>query len=71
MLDCMKRQLTECRIRDNKKFLLTRGNTQGLTLQQRTNITLTTSPFSNTYEEHEVSLEVEGGVVARLRCLQP
>jgi hypothetical protein len=40
-------------------------------LQQCTNKTLTTDPFSNTYEADEVSLEVEAGVVARLRCLQP
>jgi hypothetical protein len=40
-------------------------------LQQRTNKTLTTDPFGNTCEADEVSPEVEAGVVARLRCLQP
>jgi hypothetical protein len=33
--------------------------------------TLTTDPFGNTCEEDEVSPEVEAGVVAGLRCLQP
>jgi hypothetical protein len=36
-----------------------------------TNKTLTTDPFGNTCEADEVSPEVEAGVVARLRCLQP
>jgi hypothetical protein len=40
-------------------------------LQQRTNKTLTTGPFDNTYEVDEVSPEVEAGVVAELKCLQP
>jgi hypothetical protein len=40
-------------------------------LRQRTNKTLTTDPFDNTYEADEVSPEVEAGVVAGLRCLQP
>jgi hypothetical protein len=40
-------------------------------LQQCTNKTLTTSPFGNTCEENEVSLEVVAGVVTKLRCLQP
>jgi hypothetical protein len=35
-------------------------------LQQCTNKTLTTSPFGNTYEESEVSLEVEVGGVQDL-----
>jgi hypothetical protein len=51
--------------------LLAQGQTQGSTLQQRTNKTLTTGPFGNTCEADEVSPEVEAGVVARLRCLQP
>jgi hypothetical protein len=51
--------------------LLAQGKTQGSTLQQRTNKTLTTSPFGNTCEADEVSPEVEAGVVAGLRCLQP
>jgi hypothetical protein len=42
-------------------FLLAQGKTQGSTLQQRTNKTLTTSPFSNTCEADEVSPEVEAG----------
>jgi hypothetical protein len=39
-------------------------------LQHHTNKTLTTGPFDNTYEEDEVSPEVEAGVVAGLKCLQ-
>jgi hypothetical protein len=39
--------------------------------QERTNKALTTDPFGNTCEVDEVSPEVEAGVVARLRCLQP
>jgi hypothetical protein len=51
--------------------LLAQGKTQGSTLQQRTNKTLTTDPFGNTCEADEVSPEVEAGVVAGLKCLQP
>jgi hypothetical protein len=51
--------------------MLAQGQTQGSTLQQRTNKTLTTGPFGNTCEADEVSPEVEAGVVAGLRCLQP
>ena len=51
--------------------MLALGQTQGSTLQQCTNKTLTTDPFENTYEEDEVSPEVEAGVVAGLMCLQP
>jgi hypothetical protein len=40
--------------------------TQGSTLQQHTNKTLTIIPFGNTYEANEVSPEVEVGVAARL-----
>jgi hypothetical protein len=43
---------------------LAQGKTQGSTLQQRTNKTLTIGPFGNTYKEDEVSPEVEAGVVA-------
>jgi hypothetical protein len=50
---------------------LAQGQTQGSTLQQRTNKTLTTGPFGNTCEADEVSPEVEAGVVAGLKCLQP
>jgi hypothetical protein len=50
---------------------LAQGQTQGSTLQDRTNKTLTTDPFGNTCEADEVSLEVEAGVVAGLKCLQP
>jgi hypothetical protein len=53
------------------KRVLAQGQTQGSTLQQRTNKTLTTGPFGNTCEADEVSPEVEAGVVAGLRCLQP
>jgi hypothetical protein len=52
-------------------MVLAQGQTQGSTLQQRTNKTLTTGPFGNTCEADEVSPEVEAGVVAGLRCLQP
>jgi hypothetical protein len=51
--------------------LLAQGQTQGSNLQQHTNKTLTTSPFGNTCEVDEVSLKVDAGVVAGLRCLQP
>jgi hypothetical protein len=40
-------------------------------LQQHTNKTLTTSAFDNTYEADEVSPELEAGVVAGPKCLQP
>jgi hypothetical protein len=40
-------------------------------VEERTNKTLTTDPFGNTCEADEVSPEVEAGVVAGLRCLQP
>jgi hypothetical protein len=49
--------------------LLAHGQTQGSTLQQRTNKTLTTGPFGNTCEVDEVSPEVEAGVVVGLKCL--
>jgi hypothetical protein len=52
-------------------LVLAQGQTQGSTLQQCTNKTLTTSPFGNTYEVDEVSPEVEVGGVAGLKCLQP
>ena len=39
--------------------------------QERTNKTLTTDPFGNTYEVDEVLPEVEAGVVVGLKCLQP
>ena len=51
--------------------MLAQGQTQGSTLQQRTNKTLTTSPFGNTCEADEVSPKVKAGVVAGLKCLQP
>ena len=41
--------------------MLAQGKTQGSMLQQRTNKTLTTIPFGNTYEENEASPEVEAG----------
>jgi hypothetical protein len=59
-------------IENNKDYVvLAQGQTQGSTLQQRTNKTLTTDPFDNTCEADEVSPEVEAGVVAGLKCLQP
>ena len=39
--------------------LLAQGQTQGSMLQQRTNKTLTTDPFGNTYKAGEVSPKVE------------
>jgi hypothetical protein len=48
-----------------------KGQTQGSTLQQRTNKTLTTDPFGNTCEADEVSPKVEAGVFVGLICLQP
>jgi hypothetical protein len=54
-----------------RNHLLAQGQTQGSMLQQRTNKTLTTGPFDNTYEADEVSPEVEVGVVAGVQCLEP
>jgi hypothetical protein len=51
--------------------MLAQGQTQGSTIQQSTNKTLTTGPFNNTYEENEVSPEAAKRGVARQRCLQP
>jgi hypothetical protein len=48
-----------------------RGADPGFNAQEHTNKTLTTIPFGNTCEADEVSPEVEVGVVARLKCLQP
>ena len=47
------------------------GADLGFNAQERTNKTLTTGPFDNTYEADEVVPEVEAGVVAGLRSLQP
>jgi hypothetical protein len=47
------------------------GADPGFNAIQRTNKTLTTGPFGNTCEADEVSPEVEAGVVAGLKCLQP
>jgi hypothetical protein len=47
------------------------GTYPGFNAQERTNKTLTTDPFDNTFEEDEVSPKVEAGVVAGLRCLEP
>jgi hypothetical protein len=41
--------------------VLSQGQTQGSTLQQCTNKTLTTGPFDNTFETNEVSPKVEVG----------
>jgi hypothetical protein len=54
---------------DRVEHVLGQGQTQGLTLQQHTNKTLTTGPFGNTCEADEVSPELEAGVVAGLQCL--
>jgi hypothetical protein len=47
------------------------GENPGFNAQEHTNKALTTGPFGNTCEADELSPEVEVGVVARLRCLQP
>jgi hypothetical protein len=47
------------------------GADPGFNSQESTNKTLTINPFSNICEADEVSPEVEAGVFARLRCLQP
>jgi hypothetical protein len=47
------------------------GVEPGFNAQESTNKTLTIIPFGNTCEADEVSPEVEAGVVAGLRCLQP
>jgi hypothetical protein len=47
------------------------GEDPGFNAQEHTNKTLTTDPFENTCEADEISPEVEAGVVAGLRCLQP
>ena len=54
-----------------QNHFLAQGKTQGSTLQQCTNKTLTTGPFGNICEANEVSLEVEAGVVEGLKFLQP
>jgi len=46
--------------------LLAQRKTQGSTIQQRTNKTLTIGPFGNTCEENTVSPKVEVGVVVGL-----
>jgi hypothetical protein len=51
--------------------LLAQGQTWGSMLQQCTNKNLTTDPFDNIYEVGEFSPEVDAGVVAGLKCLQP
>jgi hypothetical protein len=43
----------------------------GFNAQDRTNKSLTTGPFDNTYEADEVSPKVEAGVVVGLKHLQP
>jgi hypothetical protein len=47
------------------------GADPGFNAQEHTNKALTTGPFGNTCEADEVSPEVEAGVVAGLKCLQP
>jgi hypothetical protein len=75
-LTLLKISLSSSDVSKKKKDLeeeqmLAQGQTQGSTLQERTNKTLTTGPFGNTCEADEVSPEVEAGVVAGLKCLQP
>jgi hypothetical protein len=59
---------TLCR---NHKTRVGTGADPGFNATTTTNKTLTTNPFSNICEVDEVSPEVEAGVVAGLRCLQP
>jgi hypothetical protein len=47
------------------------GEDPGFNAQERTKKSLTIGSFGKTCEADEVSPEVEAGVVARLRCLQP
>jgi hypothetical protein len=47
------------------------GADPGFNAQEHTNKALTIVPLGNTYKANEVSPEVEAGVVAKLRCLQP
>jgi hypothetical protein len=51
----------ELMILNGHLLMLAQGQTQGSTLQQHTNKTLTTNPFDNTCEADEVSAEVEVG----------
>jgi hypothetical protein len=57
----------------NKKLIMSVGigADPGFNAKERTNKALSTGPFGNTYEADEVSPEVEAGVVAGLKCLQP
>jgi hypothetical protein len=50
--------------------VFTQGQTQGSTLQQRTNKTLATDPFKNTCKGEEVSPKVEAGGVVEIKCIQ-
>jgi hypothetical protein len=54
-----------------EKTIVGIGAYPGFNAQEHTNKSLTTDPFGNTCEVDEVSPEVEVGVVARLRCLEP
>jgi hypothetical protein len=63
-------QQSQFQILATEPFVGTGENTR-FNAQERTNKALTTDPFSNTCEADEVSPEVEVGMVARLRCLQP
>jgi hypothetical protein len=63
-------QQSQFQVPTTKPFVGT-GEDPGFNATKRTNKTLTTDPFGNTCEVDEVSLEVEAGVVAGLRCLQP
>jgi hypothetical protein len=58
------------KLEQNKTYVGTRAD-PGFNAQEHTNKTLTTGPFGNTCEVDEVSPEVEAGVVAGLKCLQP
>ena len=51
--------------------MLAQGQTQGSTIEQSTNKTLTTDPYGNTCEADEVSPEAAKRGVAGQRCLQP
>jgi hypothetical protein len=49
--------------------VLAQGQTQGSTLQQHTNNTLTIDAFSNTCKADEVSPDVESGGGIGIKCL--
>ena len=63
-------QQSQFQVPATKPFVGTRAD-PGFNAQERTNKSLTIGPFGNTCEANEVSPEVQVGVVARLKCIQP